>query len=514
MNVSYDGWGGGHGEEEGPWTEVHYNKQRKNRGNGVEMTFIVQNLPERTTRTLLRKSFMPFGFVSDAYVARKKDKKGNCFGFIRYVGVEDVDATVAEMNMVKILEAKVSVSLAKYDKNHKKFIYTSKIVGGKTWRPKDPPNMAPPVNYGTSSGGAAVQSSKTFASLFQKESQEINTGTKVISIKFKGSSYPVHCMNRSIHGVVKDLYVLNNLNSILSRSGLSNFGLSYVGGLNVLLTLGSPERVKEVMSDKSESLSKAFSSFNVWKGEDLPSERIVSIRISGVPVHLRDSTVYDQIGGLFGKVVQESNFSWMESNNSECSMLVLAPLGKRIEEAVVLNWEERRFVAWVIEDEPWERSDAGSDGEQNEEGSGASSDGDTSEEGDNMEDDTEEGEIKSPAANVPVPENIVRSTSAAQVGHEESPDNEPLGNLESLHAVHGEIKSPSNFNKVNTCTLNVAATTSNSGPQQLVEKENDYLDNVNQYGPTPITGLGKRNRDVRSPPSTDSMVGPPTRGFF
>ncbi|MFS8018659.1 putative peptidylprolyl isomerase [Helianthus anomalus] len=138
MNASY------HGEEEGPWTEVHYNKQRKSRGNGVEMTFIVQNLPERTTRTLLRNSFLPFGFVSDAYVAKKKDKKGNCFGFIRYVGVEDVNATLAEMNRVKILEAKVSVSLAKYDKNHKKFIYTSKIVGEKTWRPKELPNMAPP----------------------------------------------------------------------------------------------------------------------------------------------------------------------------------------------------------------------------------------------------------------------------------------------------------------------------------------------------------------------------------
>ncbi|MFS7986901.1 hypothetical protein Hanom_Chr11g01015711 [Helianthus anomalus] len=164
--------------------------------------------------------------------------------------------------------------------------------------------------------------------------------------------------------------------------------------------------------------------------------------------------------------------------------------------------------------EPLERSDAGSDGEHNEEGSDASSDGDTSEEGDNIGDETEEGEIKSPVANGPVPEIIVRSTSASQVGHEESPDNVPMENLESLHDVHGEIKSPSNINEVNAGALKVAAATSNSGPQQLVEKENDYLDNANQYGPTPITGLQKRNRAVRSPPSTDSMVGPPSRGFF
>ncbi|MFS8018660.1 putative RNA-directed DNA polymerase [Helianthus anomalus] len=342
----------------------------------------------------------------------------------------------------------------------------------------------------------------------------------------------MHCMNRSIHGVVKDLHTLNNLNSVLNRSGLRDFGLSYVGGLSVLLTLGSPERVKEVMSDNPVNLSTAFSSFDVWKGEDLPSERIVSIRISGVPVHLRDSSVYDQIGGLFGKVVQECNFSWMDSNNSECSMLVLAPLGKRIEEAVVLNWEERSFVTWVVEDvsvwkpdlygynssmnsnpEPLEGSDTGSDGDHSEVGSDADSDDDPSVDGDNMEDVAEEGEIKSPVDNVPVPENPVRSSPASHGGHEESPDNESMENVESLHAVHGETNSPLNFKKDNAGILNAAAATFNGGPYQSVEKENEFLDNIYEYGPTPITGLGKRNRAVRSPPSTDSMLGPPTRGF-
>ncbi|MFS7992403.1 hypothetical protein Hanom_Chr12g01081811 [Helianthus anomalus] len=131
-----------------------------------------------------------------------------------------------------------------------------------------------------------------------------------------------------------------------------------------------------------------------------------------------------------------------------------------------------------------------------------------------MEDEAEEGEIKSPVANVPVPENIVRSTSASHVRHEEPLDNEPMENLESLHVLHGETKSPLNFNKENTETLNVATTTSNSGPHQSVEKENGFMDNLNQDGPTPITGLGKRNRAVRIPPSTDSMLGPPTRGFY
>ncbi|KAL9992418.1 putative RNA recognition motif domain, nucleotide-binding alpha-beta plait domain superfamily [Helianthus debilis subsp. tardiflorus] len=398
--------GGGEygGDADGPWTEVQYQKNRKSRGNGVEMTFIVQNLPDRATKMMLWRAFQPFGYVSDAYVARKKDKRGNCFGFIRYVGVENVDSTVEVMNKVKILEAKVSVSLAKYDKNHKKFIYTSKNMGEKTWRPKEPYHTYPRANEGPNSGGAEFQPGKSYASLFQKDVHQSYTGSKVLSINFKGSTYPVHCINRSIHEGVKNLQVLNNLNNILSRRGLSNFGLSYVGGLSVLLTLGDSGKVKDVMTNYTEVLANAFSQYNVWKGEDLPKERIVSLRISGLPIQLRDNTVFDQIGGLFGMVMQESSFSWMNSNNSEGSVLVLVPLGKRIEETVVLNWEDRSIVVWVVEEvtawkpvlDGYNASVELNSGHATPETSDVDSNEDR-----NMEEVQEDGEIRSPAADAP-----------------------------------------------------------------------------------------------------------------
>ncbi|KAJ0727756.1 putative RNA-directed DNA polymerase [Helianthus annuus] len=301
------------------------------------MTFLVQNLPDRTSKMLLWRAFQPHGFVTDAYVARKKDKRGNSFGFIRYVGVENVDATLADMNTVKILEAKVSVSLAKYDKNHKRFIYTSKVVGEKTWKPKVPTQTNQPNSGGAFFGGATVKEGQSFASLFQDNSHVTNMGSKTISVDSNGSKYPLHCIGRSIHGIAKNLSTLSNLHHILMDGGLDNYGLSYVGGLSVLLTLGNPEIVKDIMSNHSDCLSNVFSRFHVWNGEDLPMERVVSLRITGVPVHLRDNSLFDQIGGLFGKVVQESPFSWLESDNSDSSVMVLAPLGKRIEETVVAD---------------------------------------------------------------------------------------------------------------------------------------------------------------------------------
>ncbi|KAM0028120.1 putative nucleotide-binding alpha-beta plait domain superfamily, RNA-binding domain superfamily [Helianthus debilis subsp. tardiflorus] len=355
---------------------------------------------------MLWRAFQGHGFVSDAYVARKKDKKGNCFGFIRYVGVENVDLTLVAMNTVKILEAKVSVSLAKYDKNHKKFIYTSKVIGEKTWKPKETMQKNPQYN-GAASGGGMVRESLSFASLFQKGNHVNNLGSKTISVDRKGTKYPLHCMGRSIHGVVKDLSTLYSLNHFLNIGGLDNYGLSYIGGLSILLTLGDPGIVKNYMTNYSECLSRVFSRFHVWKGEDLPMESIVNLRI-------RDNLIFDQIGGLFGMVVPGSSFSLLESDNSESLVLVLIPYGKRIEESVVMKWEDRSYVIWVIEDITARKPDLDGekplddDGEDPEEASDGCSNGGNDEEDNLMDDEVEEGECTPPVVLQPESEGECR----------------------------------------------------------------------------------------------------------
>ncbi|MFS7890262.1 hypothetical protein Hanom_Chr00s000017g01616711 [Helianthus anomalus] len=46
-------------------------------------------------------------------------------------------ATLVVMNIVKIFDVKLLVSVAKYDKNHRRFNYTSEGLGRNEWRPKE-----------------------------------------------------------------------------------------------------------------------------------------------------------------------------------------------------------------------------------------------------------------------------------------------------------------------------------------------------------------------------------------
>ncbi|MFS8026288.1 putative nucleotide-binding alpha-beta plait domain superfamily, RNA-binding domain superfamily [Helianthus anomalus] len=83
----------------------------------------------------------------------KRDSRGRCFGFVRYVGVEDMKVTLASMNTVMMFDMKVSVSLAKYDKGHKKINYSLEMMGRNVWRPKAGQQQTKNMGDGVRSNG-------------------------------------------------------------------------------------------------------------------------------------------------------------------------------------------------------------------------------------------------------------------------------------------------------------------------------------------------------------------------
>ncbi|MFS7985472.1 hypothetical protein Hanom_Chr11g00998751 [Helianthus anomalus] len=174
---------------------------------------------------------------------------------------------------------------------------------------------------------------------------------------------------------------------------------------------------------------------------------------------------------------------------------------------------------------PGEESDGGSyDGKDE----GENLMDDEVEEGENiMDDEIEDGECTAPVAPQPDPKAVGRPWTE----YRSSPENVLLPEVERLesekfpnagesfrdplweaHGMHGDDSSHETFND-NMGNEKKADELSGCGPQLLEERGNSILNNSIEEGPTPVIGLGKRSRDVRSPPSTGSMQGPPLRSF-
>ncbi|MFS7949111.1 hypothetical protein Hanom_Chr06g00567731 [Helianthus anomalus] len=140
----------------------------------------------------------------------------------------------------------------------------------------------------------------------------------------------------------------------------------------------------------------------------------------------------------------------------------------------------------------------------------------------NMADDVEDGEIWSPEVVESSPAKVVETTPAepngpiiasnneSPVEHENSEDvlglHGNFGNLHGENNCHGET----NYDNVGP---DVLSAEKDIGNIRREEREDNLVDHLQQNGPTPMIGLAKRSRNLRSPPSDASMQGPPNRGF-
>ncbi|KAF5794525.1 putative RNA recognition motif domain, nucleotide-binding alpha-beta plait domain superfamily [Helianthus annuus] len=545
----------------GPWSNVQYRKNRKSKGDGIEWTFLVQNLSDRVSRNVLWRSFQPFGFVSDVYVARKRDARGKCFGFVRYVGVENMKDTLAKLNNIKMFDMKVSVSLAKYDKDHNRFNYAPESLGRKFWRPKEDardngkqthdarygeqPQVEKHVSGNSASGPSFVQEGKSYADLLKGNKGTMVDGAKVVNVEGKGSLYPLHCIGRSIIGYTKEVMTVRNVRMFMEKHDLSDVGLSYVGGVTFMLTFKDKSSAREYMNSLSVLFHEIFSNFFLWNGEDIPFNRVAKINVVGVPFIIRDNSLFDRIGGMFGEVIKQSSFSWQNEDNSSGSVTVITEQKSRVDEDVVIKWNNKSIVAWVSEDS--RQYPNNEDDELNMENDDSEDESESDSEEEPAEEEVfEEGEVRpivdakkvnQVEDHVPVPEVGVDipmgdsdsppvgigKSPVAQGSHVvvESPGlNVNMGNND-MHGesqqMHGEFQTPA-------CTRNYNCN--NGGREVLsddVEVRGGSHENLNQdsgcgsdimnktNGPFIPPSLGKWARDQRSPPSVGSVQGPQVR---
>ncbi|MFS7957725.1 hypothetical protein Hanom_Chr07g00669801 [Helianthus anomalus] len=256
---------------------------------------------------------------------------------------------------------------------------------------------------------------------------------------------------------------------------------------------------------------KIFSKFYLWNGEEIPSSRLVTLHISGVLFLIRDGSMFDKIGSQFGDVIQKSAFSWQNEDNASGSVKIATSILSKINEAVVIKWNQKSVLAWVSES--CEQNDVVPE---------------------DME-DVEEGEIRQNVATdfnnqanvhqpgmVGVVEPMTGGDVSSPVEVGESPEfqSTPEGqksgcvheNVE-MRSLHGEkehsaqdvINIGGNGNKLNLSTENSCEEV--GGTNNF--KSDGYPSGPNIFmgegGPTPGVNLGKRKRDERSPPSFGSI---------
>ncbi|XP_022003845.1 uncharacterized protein LOC110901318 [Helianthus annuus] len=324
---------------------------------GKIIKFFVSNLPEGCTPWELRRCLESFGVVAGTYVAKKRDKGGCRFGFVSYKDVRDKEELEKALRGVKMGDCKLKVNVARFAMENAGVEGTSvggvqatkpfvagvnyAAFGGKDGRSYSEVVGAKRSGGESSRGGGSVQ----VKSMDREEERSVVVPDRMVAFQ--------ELRGLAVVGRTANLETLVDFDKLLRIAKIGFKNIQYLGGLSILVSFENSEGARSFLSSK-KVWEPWFSKLESWEGQALPLERVIWLKISGVPLHLLNPEILDMVGGVFGKVLYVKKSFLEEKDLSVTRVAVLAGEAYRVREMIKVVWKDRSFRVWVEEEaEDW-----------------------------------------------------------------------------------------------------------------------------------------------------------------
>ncbi|KAI3675379.1 hypothetical protein L1987_84969 [Smallanthus sonchifolius] len=245
----------GRGSKEERWQDVP--QRRNNKGSqGEQQTgrrvtkFYISNLPNGCTPCEVSCFLGDFGTVVGTYIARKRDKDGNMFGFVSFNQVSKVKELEQSLNGIKMGKNKLRINIAKFAIENEGLIEEEEALPRK--EKAKPPSYFQKPNAFSSCQKMGV----SFAEMVKGKSvkmegtsvQGSDLAKKVIAVPDETNAFRfLH--GKALIGRLVDLQTLTKLDVLLRSEGLFGMDIHYIGGLSLMLKF-SEEALAALMSKK------------------------------------------------------------------------------------------------------------------------------------------------------------------------------------------------------------------------------------------------------------------------
>ncbi|KAJ0659746.1 putative RNA recognition motif domain, nucleotide-binding alpha-beta plait domain superfamily [Helianthus annuus] len=314
--------------------------------------FFVSNLPERCSSLDIGEFFSAFGNVANVYVARKRDKHGNNFGFVTFKGVKEVKGLEGRLKGVKMGDSKLQVNVAK-------FAAENAGLSNHPTVSKFPPNVSEQGQRNVFNERDSRSYHEVLGKLKGKDGSANDFGEssgaggspvkKLIVVPDRTSSFQDK-FGSVVIGKTVDLETLVDMDKLLRIAKVNYSKIQYLGGLFIVLSMPDKEAANSFLKSR-EVWGPWFSRLEIWGGQSLPMERVAWLSIHDIPLNLLEPDVLEQVGNLFGKVLFVPKDLDEDLDLSVFKVGVLVGDSHRIKGSVSLRWKNRTYRIWVDEDQ-------------------------------------------------------------------------------------------------------------------------------------------------------------------
>ncbi|XP_021974725.1 uncharacterized protein LOC110869816 [Helianthus annuus] len=281
------------------------------------MTFYISNIHPEVSDGEFWIECRNYGHLVDAYIARKRDKWGKCFGFPRFVNIIDGEKMAKSLNNIEFYGWRVKTKVARFVKIEKRAVEKSK----QTWVRKEIAETE--VKIGNEfEDRSRIKEGLSYADSVRGIKPQVNSvrgirpqvNKEEIMIFSNESEAFKEWRNKALLCEFHSIEHLKNADKCVMELRIDKGVMRYLGGLKVLITFSNEEDMESLSSKKEERWKEWFHIMGVWKGQLLPYQRIAWLKISGVPIQLWMGEVMNVIAGKFGRIVQSSKADKLDLN--------------------------------------------------------------------------------------------------------------------------------------------------------------------------------------------------------
>ncbi|GLT96029.1 hypothetical protein SLE2022_136780 [Rubroshorea leprosula] len=374
------------------------------------------------------------GRLWDIFILNKRDRRGNRYGFARFLDVRHGQEMRKQLESIWIGSRKVifNPALEKGEEKRRWQAKSAEEVRRKSSKKRtsyeestkvDEENrLAPKKTYAQS---LLQQKEKAIISNidlkgptpsearnYMRNSSRATTKATVPGgfkykkvIEIKGTEENEENLMKCAVGVALSPSIISNLPEIFFNEGLPSIKITPMGGNLVLIEEENPECIKELVDGNLQWVSSYFERIKFWSPTDIAEERFVWVRIQGLLLHAWTEESLSTIGNHVGKTVKVDEHTLSKECLDVARILVSTKSKTGINEEFLLKVKNNSYNITLVEEnwrsDPWWLNKIDNSSVDSEVSSTDFNFGDDSGELDgNYSNGQEEDEIQTPCRNV------------------------------------------------------------------------------------------------------------------
>jgi hypothetical protein len=278
--------------------------------------------------------------VGEVYVPKKRDKRGNRFGFVKFKEVKSIEALNDRLGDVWMGSFKLKANLALFGRNGKREPSTQQRNGEDVVKKRVAPVAV--------SNEARVSAAKPF--------KDALLGTQN-AVGFKDVTFLDAEVVPEMMSILKGSYVgrlkkgveFRALQVKLWLAGLHSVRLTIMGGDLVLLSRSTWEDVGEPAC-KKEWWGGLLSDLRTWSPNRVCTTRDIWVSMVGIPPHAWGETNFRKLVVTYGEFLELDTETRNSTRFDVVKAKIRAPLGGKIDFVVNLMIQGAKYVVRIVEE--------------------------------------------------------------------------------------------------------------------------------------------------------------------